>query len=339
MRAIVCDRYGAPDVLRVDEVPTPAPRAHEVLIEVRATTVTSGDTSVRGLDVPRGFGPLVRLAMGFSGPRQRVLGTELAGVVVATGPAVTRFAVGDEVFAMSDSMGCHAEYRVMAETAAISLKPSELSFEQAAALSFGGTTALEFFRRAALQPGERVLIFGASGGVGSAAVQLAKHFGAHVTGVCSTANVELVRSLGADEVVDYTETDCTKTGEHYDMIMDTIGALPLSRCGAALRRGGRLLAIRASLLELVTAPFASLFSGKRVIAGPAIARAEDVRLLATLAQRGAYRPFIDRTYPFERAAEAHAYVDSKRKRGNVVLTVPHGGSAAPYDAATTIAPS
>jgi NADPH:quinone reductase-like Zn-dependent oxidoreductase len=226
------------------------------------------------------------------------------------------------------SMACYAEYRAFPEDGAIAHKPANLSFEEAAALSFGGVTALSFFRRGKLARGERLLVNGASGAVGTAAVQIAKHLGAHVTGVCSTANVELVRSLGADAVIDYTKDDFAAGGETYDLVMDTVGTAPFSRSKRALGKGGRLLLVLGGLPDLLGAVWVNAFTGKRVIGGPAVDRAEDLRQLAELAEQGKYRPIIDRRYPLERTAEAHAYVDTGRKRGNVVLTVGAGASAA-----------
>jgi NADPH:quinone reductase-like Zn-dependent oxidoreductase len=264
-----------------------------------------------------------RLVFGVFGPRKPVLGTELAGEIEAVGKAVTRFEAGDQVFAFPGaSYGCHAEYRTMAEDGLIARKPANLSFEEAAALSFGGTTALSFLRgKGGIKRGDKVLIVGASGGVGTAAVQIAKHFGARVTGVCSTANLELVRSIGADRVIDYTKADFATDGEAYDIILDTTGTTSLSRCENALERGGRLLLVQASFAQSLGMERPSKASGKKVIAGVATVRVEDMRLLAELAEGGELRPVIDRSYPLKNAAEAHAYVDRGRKRGNVVMTI------------------
>lgn len=322
MKAIVYERYGPPDVLELKEVAKPAPKDGEVLIEVRATTVTSGDARMRALRVPPGFGLLARLAVGISGPRKRILGAELSGVVAAVGKNVTRFEVGDPVFGMPGlDLGCYAEYRAIPEGGRLARKPANLTFEEAAAMCFGGVTALNFLQWGKLQRGERLLVNGASGAVGTAAIQLAKHFGAHVTGVCSAANLELVRSLGADAVIDYTREDFTRNGETYDLIMDTAGTAPASRSRGSLNPGGRLLAVLGGFYGMLAAPWFNLTTGKRVIAGTAGGRAEDVRLLAELAETGKYRPVIDRTYPLERIAEAHAYVDEGHKKGNVVITV------------------
>lgn len=324
MKAVVYREYGSPDVLRVREVEKPVPRDNEVLIKIHATTITAGDWRALTLKMPGGFGPVGRLFFGIRGPRQPVLGTELAGEVESVGKEVSRFKAGDRVFAFpGPRMGSHAEYRCMPEDGAIALKPSNLSYGEAAALSFGGTTALDFLRRGNLRSGEKVLVNGASGGVGTAAVQLARHFGAEVTGVTSTANVELVRSLGAQHVIDYTHEDFTTNGETYDVIVDTAGTAPYSRSKYSLKRGGRLLLVLGKLTDLLSAPLISMTSDKKIVAGPASGRAEDLRFLADLAEAGEFRPVIDRCYPLDQIAEAHRYVDTGRKRGNVVITIDH----------------
>ncbi len=325
MKAVVYERYGPPEVLQFKEVEKPTPRDNEVLVKIHATTVTSGDWRVRSLNVPVGFKLIMRLVFGVSRPKQPILGTELAGVVESVGKDVSKFKVGDSVLAFCDaSMGCHAEYKCMPESGAIALKPANMAYEEAAALSFGGMTALDFFNRAKLKRGERVLINGASGAVGTAAVQLARHFGADVTGVCSATNVELVRSLGASHVIDYTKEDFTKNGETYDVIVDTVGTAPFSRSKASLKKGGRLLMVLAGLPDMLRIPWVSMTSSKKAVAGPAATRAEDLRFLAKLAEAGEFKPVIDRRYPFEQIAEAHRYVDTGRKRGNVVITLEHG---------------
>ena len=324
MKAIVYERYGPPEVLQLKEVEKPTPKDNEVLIKTHATTVTSGDWRVRSLNVPVGFALIMRLVFEVSKPKQPILGTELAGVVESVGKDVRKFKVGDPVFAFSDAaMGCHAEYKCMPEDGAMALKPANLTYDEAAALSFGGTTALNFFRRGKLQSAERVLVNGASGGVGTAAVQLAKHFGADVTGVCSTANMELVRSLGASHVIDYTKEDFTQNGETYDVIVDTAGTAPFCRSKGSLKERGRLLMVLAGLPDILWIPWVSMTSSKKVIAGPASSRAEDLRFLAGLAEAGKFKPVIDRRYPFEQIAEAHSYVDTGRKKGNVVITLEH----------------
>ncbi len=292
------------------------------MIQIRASTANTGDARIRAMNVPAGFGVFARLVFGVFAPRKKVLGGDLAGVITAVGKDVTRFRVGDEVFAMAGAgMGCYAEYRALKEDGAIAKKPESLTFEEAASLPFGGNTALDFFRRGKLKAKERILINGASGAVGSAAVQLAKHFGADVTGVCSAANVELVRTLGADAVIDYTREDFTENGQVYDLIMDTVGNAPFKRCARSLAAGGRMLLVLADLSAVLAPIWTNPFSDKKLIAGPAIEHSDDLRLLAELAERGVFKPLIDRRYPLDRAAEAHAYVDTGRKRGNVVLTL------------------
>lgn len=324
MKAIVYERYGPPEVLELREVAKPTHKDNEVLIKTYATTVTTGDWRVRSLNVPVGFGLIGRLVLGISRPRQPILGTELAGEIESVGKDVSKFKVGDQVFAFSGAgMGCHAEYKCMPEDGPVALKPANLTYDEAAAISFGGTTALNFFKRGRLQSGETVLINGASGGVGTAAVQLAKHFGANVTGVCSTANVELVKSLGANHVIDYTKEDFTRNGETYDVIVDIAGTAPFSRSKGSLKKRGRLLLVLGGLPDLLQIPWIAMTSSKRVIAGPAAERAEDLRFLAKLAEAGEFKPVIDRRYPFEQIAEAHRYVDTGHKKGNVIITLEH----------------
>lgn len=322
MRAIICPHYGPPDVLEIREVPTPVPGPKDVLVRVVATTVTSGDRRVRSGDFPRGFGWIAVLIVGLKGPRRPILGTELAGVVDAVGPAVTRFKVGDAVIGFAGaSMGCHAEFRCFPEDGLIVPKPANLTFEEAASLSFGATTAIDFLRRAKLQAGEQLLVNGASGGVGTAVVQIAKHLGAHVTGVCSTANVELVRSIGADRVIDYTSEDFTRDAARYDVIVDTVGNAAYDRSKVALKERGRLALVLATLADNLGALWVAMTSRHRVVGGPANVRVEDLHTMAELAASGALRPVIDRRFPFERIADAHRYVDAGHKRGSVVVTI------------------
>lgn len=324
MKAYVYRRYGPPDVLELTELAKPTPGEQDVLIQVHATTVNSADWRLRSLTLPRGFGLIAPLAVGIGGPRKPVLGTEVAGVVEAVGGSVTQFKAGDEVFAFPGAnLGGHAQYICMPANGRVALKPPNLSFEQAAALCFGGTTMLDFYARAKLREGERVLINGASGTVGSAAVQLAKHVGAHVTGVCSTVNADFVRSLGADAVIDYTQSDFATTGELYDVVVDTVGNAPFARSAPALAKGGRLLLVLADLPGLLSAPWHSLTSGKKVIAGPVVERTEYVTQLAELAASGRFTPVVDRRYTFEQMVDAHRYVDGGHKRGSVVVTLVH----------------
>ncbi len=330
MKAIVYERYGPPEVLQLRDVATPTPGDNELLINTHATTVTSGDWRVRSLDVPFGFKTISRLIFGIAKPRQPILGSEMSGVVEAVGKDVTKFKVGDAVFAYASAkMGCHAEYIVMPQDGAVMRKPDSVSFDDAAALCFGGTTALHFFRQGKLQAGERILINGASGAVGTAAVQLARHFGAHVTGVCSGANVELVRSLGADHVMDYKQENFTAGDQRYDLIMDTVGTAPYARCKPILAERGRCLMVYASMPDMLRALWVGLTSKHRIVAGPAATRVEDLQLLADLAAAGTFKPVIGKRFAFEQMVEAHRHVDTGHKRGNVVITFTAQNTAAP----------
>ncbi|MCV2367585.1 NAD(P)-dependent alcohol dehydrogenase [Roseateles oligotrophus] len=317
MQAWVCQRYGGPEVLALQTRPLPQPGDHEVLIRIHASTVASGDVRVRTLKLPRGFGLIGRLALGFTGPRQPVLGTDLAGVVEAVGREVTSFKPGDAVMGFAGAaMGCHAEYRCLdPRKKPLVLKPAKLGFEQAASLLFGGMTALHYLRKAELKAGEKILVIGASGAVGTAFVQLARHLGAEVTGVCSGANVDLVRSLGAARVIDYRNEDFTQSAGRFDVIADTVGASNFAACCPVLNEGGRYLSVAGGLPDLLARPRGS----KRSIGGPAAELPADIQQLARLAEQGVLQPVIDRSFAFEEAAAAHAYVETGRKRGAVLL--------------------
>ncbi len=324
MKAAVYHRYGPPEVVRVEEVETPNPGDNQIRVRVHASTVSSGDWRARSLEVPRGMGFAGRLIFGLFRPRQPILGTELSGIVESVGKDVITFDVGDKVFAdRGTGMGAHAEYIVLDEDAPIAGIPDNLSFEEAAALCFGGTVALDFLQKHGdIQPGQRVLINGASGTTGTALVQIAKHFGAEVTAVCSTRNVDLVSELGADHVVDYTSEDFSQNGEKYDLIADTAGTAPWHRAKDSLSDTGRLLVVLGGLSDMVLAPIRSKKNGKQVISTVAGSSAERCRRLAQLAADGIYKPVIDRVYPLEEIAEAHAHVDTGGKVGSVVITMP-----------------
>jgi NADPH:quinone reductase-like Zn-dependent oxidoreductase len=323
MRAAVYRSYGPPEVVRVESVPTPEPRDDEVLIRVGASTVSSADWRARSLAMPPGFGPFARLVFGLRRPRKPILGSELAGEIAAVGRAVTRFRVGDPVIAFPGfALGCHAEYRVMSERGRLVPRPAGVTLEEAAAIAFGGTTALHFLRdRGTVQPGEEILVVGAAGAVGSAAVQLARHLGARVTGVTSTRNVERVLGLGAHRVVDYTAERYLDDADRYDVIFDTVGAVATAAGLRALRGGGRLLLGAGGLAQVLGAARGSRRGGKRVLAGAAPERLEHLRDLAALAAAGHYRPLVDRVYPLDRIVEAHARVETGRKQGSVVITM------------------
>jgi NADPH:quinone reductase-like Zn-dependent oxidoreductase len=319
MKAAVCERYGPPEVVEIREVPKPVPADDEVLVEAAATTVNSGDARVRGLRVPRGLGLAMRARLGFTRPRKPILGFEMAGRIEAVGPAVTGFQPGDRVvLSRGFDFGCHAEYATVADRGAIVGIPEGLGYQDAVALCFGGMTALIFFRRGKLERGETVLVNGASGAVGTMAVQLAKHFGAEVTAVCSGANAELVAELGADHVIDYTAEDFTHGGERYDVIMDTHGNAPYGRVKRSLRPGGRFLMVVGGLGQMIAAswqkPVISSREGDMGDAG------ECYRTLMDLASQGAVRSVIDSVRPFDQIVEAHRRVDGGHKVGSVVLS-------------------
>lgn len=320
MKSAVCTRYGDPGVVVITERPLPTLKANELLVRVCASTVSSADWRIRSLTLPRGFGTLARAAFGLFSPRQPVLGTELSGEVVLVGSAVTRFKPGELVFAFTGAgLGCHQEYRCLAEDGAVALKPHNLSHAQAAALSFGGATMLDFYRRAGLKVGHRVLVNGASGTVGTAAVQLARHCGAHVTGVCSRQHAGLVRAIGAERVLDRATEDFAVESVRYDMIIDTVGTAPHARCAPVLSPGGCLLLVLGSLSQILLAPWHGWRGGHRVIAGPATGRPEYIRSLRELALIGAFTPVIDSTWSFGQIRQAHARVDQGSKCGSVVL--------------------
>ena len=318
MKAWVCRAYGDPSVLALEDRPKPVPGDGEVLIRIEATTVSSGDSRVRGLRLPKGFGPIGRLALGFRRPRRDILGTDLAGTIEAAGKDVTAYRPGDAVIAFPGSaMGCHAQYRVMPADGRIAPKPSNLAAEEAVSLLFGGSTALHYLRKAGLKAGESLLVIGASGAVGSAMVQLARHLGAKVTGVTSTPNLELVRSLGAEEVIDYRAIDVTRQSRTWDVVADTVGASDFGQCHRILNEHGRYLSIAGGLADLL----ARRRGNRRSIAGPAAERPEDVLQLSHLAEAGVLKPVIDRMFSFAELQQAHALADSGRKRGSIVVRV------------------
>jgi NADPH:quinone reductase-like Zn-dependent oxidoreductase len=320
MRAWLAQNYGGPEVLTLQEQPLPVPGDNEVLVKIYATTVSSGDARVRALNMPQGFKLIGRLAMGFTRPRQPIMGTDLAGTVQSVGKNVTSFKPGDAVVAFpGTAMRCHAQYRVVPIKKPIALMPATLSFEDAASMLFGGTTALHFLRKAQVVAGQRVLVIGASGAVGSACVQLARHLGASVTGVTSGTNAELVRSLGASVVIDYTQHDFTKSPETYDVIIDTVAASSFAACRAKLNEHGRYVSVAGGLAESLARPFGT----KKPIGGPVPERAGDLHELMKLAASGAFKPVIDRTYRFDQMVEAHEHVDAGRKRGSVVVANIH----------------
>ena len=327
MKAVVYDRYGPPDVLRLEQVERPVPKEDEVLIKIRATAVTRADCATREANRRSGLAVslISRLISGLRRPKQRILGSELAGDVAAVGVAVSEFAVGDHVFGTSGfRFGAYAEFICMREGARIAHKPAGMSFEEAAAICDGGLNALWILRLADLRKGHRILVYGASGAIGTAGVQLAKYFDADVTAVCSTKNLELVQSLGADRVIDYTREDFTKNGQTYDVIFDAVGKHSFGRSRGSLKPGGSYLATDG-LRNLILALWTSRFGDKRVIFSiPPRYTKKDVLFLKELIEAGKYRAVIDRCYPFEDFVEATRYVETEQKTGNVVLTISTG---------------
>lgn len=322
MKAVVCTQYGSPDVLQLQEVEKPTPKDNEVLIKIRATTVTAGDARLRGFNVPPSFKLMMGLAVGFRKPRKPILGVEIAGEIEAVGEDVTQFKVGDEVFAsMGFRFGAYAEYACIGEKQAIALKPTNMTFEEAAVVPIGASTALYFLRRGNIQPGQKVLIYGASGSIGTFAVQLAKHFGAEVTGVCSTANLDMVQSLGADKVIDYTKEDYSKNGEVYDLIFDTVGKSSFGIARQSLTPSGRYLLADGGLGHIFQSVWTSVARKQKLVSGMSPDDKESLLFLKELIEDGKLKSVIDKCYPLEAIAEAHRYVDTGRKKGNIAITV------------------
>ncbi len=332
MKAMVYTKYGTPDVLQLKEVAKPAPSDNEVLIRVHATPVNFGDIIARKLskvsppefNMPLLFWFFARIEFGFSKPKKRILGSEFAGEIEAVGKDVTRFRKGDQVFGYRGmSMGANAEYVCMPENGLLAIKPANMTYEEASAVPYGALTALSLLRKVNIQRGQKVLVNGASGAIGSAALQLAKYYGAEVTGVCGTPRLEFVKALGADKVIDYTNEDFTKNGETYDLIFDILGKSSFSRCKRVLNPNGRLLYASFKMRHLFQMLWTSRIGNKKVICALSSESPEDLRFIKELVEAGKIKSVIDSCYPLEQTAEAHRYVETGQKTGNVVITVAH----------------
>ncbi|MDM5426241.1 MULTISPECIES: NAD(P)-dependent alcohol dehydrogenase [Bacillus] len=324
MKAIVYTKYGLPDVLQLKEIEKPAPKDNEILVKIKATTVTAGDIRSRSFTVPSSVWLPARIALGFKQPKKQILGMELAGEVELVGKDVTRFKKGDQVFAATQvNFGSYAEYICLPEDGAVCMKPSNISYEEAAAIPIGARTALFFLRKANVQSGQNILIYGASGSVGSYAVQISKYFGATVTGVCSSSNLELVKSLGADEVIDYTTKNFSTTDETYDVIFEAVNRSSFSECIKMLKEDGTYINIVEPL------PSAQMFwtkltsRVKLILSQNAPETSEALNFLKELVEDGKIKVVIDRQYTFEEIIEAHIYVEKGHKKGNVVITMEH----------------
>ncbi len=301
MKAIICTKYGPPNVLQLQNIEKPKPKKNEVLVKIHATSVSTGDCRIRGFNSPLLFWIPMRIILGFRKPRKPILGVELSGEIEDIGSDVTQFKKGDPVFALTElNLGGYAEYTCVHESGLIALKPTNVTYEEAAVIPFGGTSALHFLRKGQIKKGQRVLIYGASGSVGTAAVQLAKYFGATVTAICSSSNFDLVTALGADNVIDYMKEDFTKRGDHYDIIFDAVGKYNKSLCTDALMPNGKYVSVNGMMAKVSK---------------------EDMNLLKQLAETEKLKPVIDRTYRLEEVVEAHTYVEMGHKKGNVSITL------------------
>lgn len=325
MKAIECTKYGPPEVLQLTEVEKPSPKDNELLIKIHATTAFAGDCELRRFKMPAYMWLLARIGFGIRGPRKKILGQELAGEIEAVGKDVTRFRKSDQVFGnTSIGLGAYAQYICLPEDGVMAIKPANMSYEQAATVPVGGLEALYLLRKASIQNGQKVLINGAGGSIGTFAIQIAKNFGAEVTGVDSPKKLDLLRSIGADHVIDYTKEDFTKSGVVYDVIFDVVGKSSFSDSISSLLQNGCYLLANPGLSHMIRGLWTSKTGSKKVISGAAADhKAEDLVFLKELIDEGKIKSVIDRTYPLEQMVEAHRYVDSGQKKGNVAITVEH----------------
>jgi NADPH:quinone reductase-like Zn-dependent oxidoreductase len=324
MKAVVCTKYGPPEVLQLKEVDKPVPKDNEVLVRIHATTVFAGDCELRGLKFPIFLQLLMRIGFGIRRPRKKILGQELAGEIEAVGKDVKRYKKGDQVFGTPGfGLGAYAEYKCLPEEGMVAIKPANASYEEAATVPVGGLEALHHLRKADIRKGQKALINGAGGSIGTFAVQLAKHFGAEVTVVDSTGKLDMLRSIGADHVIDYTKEDFTKSGEAYEVIFDVVGKSPFSRCEGSLKEKGIYVSANPGMSQMLRGSRTLKKGSKKAIFETPEHKAEDLIFLKELIEAGKIKPVIDRTYPLEQIVKAHRYVDKGRKKGNVVITVEH----------------
>jgi NADPH:quinone reductase-like Zn-dependent oxidoreductase len=332
MKAIICTKFGPPDVLQLKEVKKPEPKDNEMRVRIYATSVNYGDLVARNFkdisphefNMPFLLWILAKLSFGLRTPNVKILGSEFAGEIESVGKEVKSFKQGDKVFGyLGQNMGAYAEYVCMPEGSVLAIKPVNMTYEEAAVVPYGAIMALNLLKKGNLQPGQKVLINGASGGIGSAAVQLARYFGAEVTGVCGTPRLEFVKSLGAHKVIDYNKEDFTQNGETYDLIFDILGKSSFSRCQNSLKQNGRYLLASFKMKQLFQMLWTSMSGSKKVICAIAPGSVEDLNSVKELIETGKIKAIIDRRYPMEQAAEAHSYVEKGFKKGNVVITMGH----------------
>ncbi len=322
MKAIICKKYGSPDVLQLKDVEKPTPKDNEVMISIYAASVTVGDCEIRRFDMPLWLWLPARIGFGLRGPRKKILGQDLAGEIESVGKDVKRFKKGDQVFARTGfSLGAYAENICLSEKGLIAIKPTNINFEEAATVPMGGLTALYYLRKGNIQRGHKILINGASGSIGTLAVQISKYFGAEVTGVCSTQNVDMVRSIGADYVIDYSKEDFTKSSETYDIIFDIVGKSSFSRSLKSLKKNGHYLLANPGLSQIIRGRLTSIRSSKKVIAGTLNEKIEDLIFLKDFIEANKIKTVIDRSYSLEQTSEAHKYVEKGHKKGNVVIII------------------
>jgi NADPH:quinone reductase-like Zn-dependent oxidoreductase len=319
MKAAVCTNYGKPEVLQLKEIEKPTPKENQISLKIHSSSVTSGDARIRRADPY-----MIRLIFGFKRPRKSVLGVVVAGEVESVGSKVSKFKVGDKVFGTTGmSFGAHAQYQCISEAGTLAIIPENMSYDEAAAIPFGGTAAIHFLRKGNISIGQKVLIYGASGAIGTMAIQLAKESGAEVTAVCSGGNAELVCSLGADKVVDYTKEDFTENGVKYDVIFDTIGKSSFSAAKKSLKKKGVMLLASASMGLMLRGAITSIFGSKKVISGVIKETAEDMRFFKKLFEAGKLKAVVDKVYSLEEITMAHTYVDKGHKKGNVIINMNH----------------